>query len=248
MAAGAIGVACREWPARHRAAWPRRTCAKSHAGETEARGEERKKTPLGQNWPGAGSCRILHPRCPIPPGARGRVAQWVPPAFPGGPALGTATSTGAGPAGTYLVGWPRRAVALQHPPGQAGAPLGATRVPGAPARGGRCRLQRGRCGGRGAAARARPGSLPNQSLRRCFACALETRSPRSQVCAFGACGASTNSPGTAEAPAGWPGVPPAPSRAAEPHLSCLSDAPIKSPLVSTTTTAVVHHVLSTASP
>lgn len=131
----------------------------------------------------------------------------------------------AGPAGTYLIGWPRRAVALQHPPRQAGAPVGATRAPGTPARGGRCCLRRGRCGRRGAAVRARPGSLPNQSLCRCFACALETRSPRSQVCAFGACGSSTKSLGTAKMPAGCPGVPAAPSQAAEPRLSCLRDAP-----------------------
>lgn len=57
MAAGAIGVSSREWPTQHHAAWPRRTCAKSHAGETEARRDEEKSlsAKVGREQAAAGS-------------------------------------------------------------------------------------------------------------------------------------------------------------------------------------------------
>lgn len=180
----------------------------------------RKKKPLGQSWPRAGSCWIQHLRCPFPLGAWGLVAGWVPPVFPGDLHRGQPRRWVRDRPARTLLGGPGGPLPCSILPGRRVHPW----VPHG------CRAPRhgvgdAVCGRRGAAARARPGSLPNQSLCRCFACALETRSPRSQVCAFGACGGSTKSLGTAKMPAGWLGVSAAPSQAAEPHLSCLRGAP-----------------------
>lgn len=86
-------------------------------------------------------------------------------------------------AGTYLVGWPWRAGALQHPPGQARAPPGASGEPSTPVRGRCCRLRRGGCG---AAAGPAPGAYPTSLFTVVLHVRSKTRLPHSQVCAFGA--------------------------------------------------------------
>lgn len=83
VAASATSGSSGEWPRRHRAARTRRTCAKSHAGETEARGETELWTEL-PDPPPALSLPTLHGdrwqfRCHQPsPGTRaGDTPRWA---------------------------------------------------------------------------------------------------------------------------------------------------------------------------
>lgn len=201
VAAGATSGSSGEWPRQHSAARPQRTCAKSHAGETEARGETELWTKL-PDPPPVLSLPTLH-------GDWWQFRRHQP-------SLGTRAGDSP-PMGTYLAGWPWGAVALQHLRA-GGCTPGCWRVHpwllAVP--------WRGVGAGGGAGVGPAPGPRPTRLLPG-VRCALQP-APLTAMLRISGLGATPPSASARLGCRGGPGGPAAPPRAAQTRLSHLRDA------------------------